>query len=458
MEVIVPKTTQQYWLSNETTGGTYTLGARTSTQAAALPITRGGRGIYYCNGTELVKADTQGISSPLSVAEGGTGATTAGAALINLGGTSTGIAVFNAASQAAAQAAIGTVAVAYGGTSYASYTTGDILYASGSGALSKLPIGSSAQVLTVAGGIPSWAAAASSGVTTISFASTGLTPSTATSGAVTVGGTLGAGNGGTGLASYTAGDIVYASGASTLVKLPIGSSAQVLTVTAGVPSWATPSTGVSTISFASTGLTPSTATSGAITVGGTLAAGNGGTGVATLTGMVKGNGTSAFSAATAGTDYVAPGTATTFTAKQTFNGSTSVGASKFVNALEAVTISATAATGTIALDASTQSVTYYTTNASANWTVNHRWSSGTTMNTALATGECVTVTFWVTQGGTAYYNNVVQVDGTTSGVTTKWLSAAPTAGNINSIDVYTYVITKTGASTFTVLASQSKFA
>lgn len=52
---------------------------------------------------------------------------------------------------------------------------------------------------------------------------------------------------------------------------------------------------------------------------GTLPVGNGGIGVATLTGIAKGNGTSAFSAATAGTDYVAPGTATTFTADQTFN-------------------------------------------------------------------------------------------------------------------------------------------
>lgn len=54
-------------------------------------------------------------------------------------------------------------------------------------------------------------------------------------------------------------------------------------------------------------------------VTGTLPVGNGGTGATTLTGVLKGNGTSAFTAATAGTDYVAPGTATTFTADQTFN-------------------------------------------------------------------------------------------------------------------------------------------
>ena len=56
---------------------------------------------------------------------------------------------------------------------------------------------------------------------------------------------------------------------------------------------------VTSISFGTTGLTPSTATSGAVTVAGTLVVGNGGTGVATLTGLAYGNGTSAFTAATA---------------------------------------------------------------------------------------------------------------------------------------------------------------
>lgn len=81
------------------------------------------------------------------------------------------------------------------------------------------------------------------------------------------------------------------------------------------------------------------------------------------------------------------------------------------------------------------------------------------MNTALSTGQAVTVAFMVTNGSTAYYNNVVQVDGTTSGVTTKWQAGVtPSFGNANSIDVYTYTIIKTGSATFTVLASQTKFA
>jgi hypothetical protein len=193
-----------------------------------------------------------------------------------------------------------------------------------------------------------------------------------------------------------------------------------------------------------------------LTLGTALPVASGGSGAATLTGVLKGNGTSPFSAATAGTDYVAPGTATTFTALQTFSGSTSVAASKFTNIKEVATVSATAATGTIAYDITTQSVLYFTTDASGNFTVNFRGSSGTSLDTLMSTGESLSVTFLVTNGATAYYNSAVQVDG--SSVTPKWQGGtAPTSGNASSIDSYTYVLLKTGTATFTVLASQTKF-
>ena len=172
-------------------------------------------------------------------------------------------------------------------------------------------------------------------------------------------------------------------------------------------------------------------------------------------GMTKSDGT-ALSAATAGTDYVAPATATTFTAKQTFTGATDTISSKFVNAVEGITTSATAATGTINFDVTTQSILYYTSNASANWTVNFRASSGTSLNTAMSTGESVTVVFLVTQGSTAYYNNAVTIDG--SSVTPKWQGgSAPTTGNASSVDAYSYTIIKTGSATFSVFASQVQF-
>jgi hypothetical protein len=178
--------------------------------------------------------------------------------------------------------------------------------------------------------------------------------------------------------------------------------------------------------------------------------------VGTLNGVIKGT-TGVLSAATAGTDYVAPGTATTFTALQTFAGTSSNADLKTSNIIETATVSATAATGTIAYDITTQSVLYYTTNASGNFTVNFRGSSGTSLDTLMATGESMSVTFLVTNGATAYYNSAVQVDG--SSVTPKWQGGtAPTSGNASSIDSYTYVIIKTGSAAFTVLAAQTKFA
>lgn len=149
--------------------------------------------------------------------------------------------------------------------------------------------------------------------------------------------------------------------------------------------------------------------------------------------------------------------AQTFTATQTFSGTSSATAIVLNDAAEVATVSATAATGTIAYDITTQSVLYYTSNASANWTVNFRGSSGTSLNTLMSTGQSMTVAFLVTQGSTAYYNSAVQVDGTTSGVTTRWLGGAPTAGNASGIDSYRYLIIKTGSATFTVLASNTQF-
>jgi hypothetical protein len=157
------------------------------------------------------------------------------------------------------------------------------------------------------------------------------------------------------------------------------------------------------------------------------------------------------------TNVASINTAQTFTGTKTFSGTTSTLAMVLNDAAEVATVSATAATGTIAYDITTQSVLFYTSNASANWTVNFRASSGTSLDTALATGQSVTVAFLVTQGATAFFNNVVQVDGTTSGVTTRWLGGAPAAGNASGIDSYRYLIIKTGSATYTVLASVTQF-
>ena len=113
---------------------------------------------------------------------------------------------------------------------------------------------------------------------------------------------------------------------------------------------------------------------------------------------------------------------------------------------------ATAATGTTNFDADTQGVIYYTSNASADWTLNVRGSSSTTLNSKLSTGDSFTLAFLVTQGGTAYKHSALTIDG--SAQTVKWSGGtAPSTGNASSIDIYQFTIIKTASATYTVLGA-----
>jgi hypothetical protein len=134
-----------------------------------------------------------------------------------------------------------------------------------------------------------------------------------------------------------------------------------------------------------------------------------------------------------------------------------VGPTAIQEVFEKATVTATAATGTVNYDVMTQAVLYYTSNATGNWTLNIRGDASNSLNSIMNTGESITIAHLVTQPGTAYYNSAVQVDG--SGVTPEWQGgSAPAAGNINSVDVYSYTVIKTGAATFKVFAAQTQFA
>ena len=173
------------------------------------------------------------------------------------------------------------------------------------------------------------------------------------------------------------------------------------------------------------------------------------------TAILKANSGGALANATAGTDYVAPGTATTFTATQTFSGSTSTFGTSLLDSNETVNVVAAAPSATTNFYVQSGSVQYYTTSAANNWTLNIAFSSGTSMNTALAIGQSVTFTLVTTQGATAYYNSAVTIDGTS--VTPKWIGGAPTAGNASGLDVYRYAVIKTASATYTVLASLTQY-
>ena len=131
-----------------------------------------------------------------------------------------------------------TVPATAGGTGQTTYATGDILYASATNTLSKLAAGSNGQVLTLAGGVPTWAAS-TGGVTSFSAGTTGFTPSTGTTGAITLAGTLSVANGGTGQTTYTDGQL--------LIGNTTGNTLTKATLTAGTGISITNGTGSITI-------------------------------------------------------------------------------------------------------------------------------------------------------------------------------------------------------------------
>jgi len=205
----------------------------------------------------------------------------------------TGLTTFSAANNAlystsASALAAGTLPIAAGGTAKTTFTSNGVVYGNGTSALGVTSAGTTGQVLVGnTGSAPSWGAIpTTAAVTSFQTSLSGLTPSSATTGAVTLAGTLGPTSGGTGLASYTTGDIIYASATNTLSALADVATGNAL-ISGGVttaPSWG------------KIGLTTH--------VSGTLPVANGGTGQSsnlTQYGVVYGSTTTAMASTAAGT-------------------------------------------------------------------------------------------------------------------------------------------------------------
>jgi hypothetical protein len=147
----------------------------------------------------------------------------------------------------------------------------------------------------------------------------------------------------------------------------------------------------------------------------------------------------------------------TLITKQTLVGSTTSIGVKLSSAIEGISVSSVASTGTINVDLTTQSTIFNTTNATGNFTINFRGNASNSLDSVLAVGESITAAFLTNNGATAYYNTSVTVDSATP--TVRWQNGVtPTAGNTNSTDIYSYIILKTAAATFTVFATLTKFA
>jgi len=214
-------------------------------------------------------------------------------------------------------------------------------------------------------------------------------------------------------------------------------------------------------------------------VTGTLPVGNGGTGATSLAAnnVILGNGTSAVQVvapSTAGNVLTSNGTTwqsttpaagfstsanNTFTGVQTFSGTATAIATILQNAAESVFIVASNSNTNNNAFNSNGSITYYTSNNSANWSQNLTFSGSANLNAVLSIGQSITMAILTTNGSTAYYPTSILVDSGGGSTSIKWQGgSAPTQGNANSIDVYTYTLIKTANNTWTILASQTKFA
>lgn len=333
---------------------------------------------------------------------------------------------------------------------------------------SNLVVRSGGNVTVSVGGTANVAVFTTTGVT-----ATGLTTSAATVTGGTINGTsIGATTASTGSFTTLAASSTFTATSGTINGVSVGattaSTGRFTTLTATSTFTATSGTidgisvGATTAStgrFTSLAATIGTASTG-VSTGALLVTGGAGVSGNVYASAIYSN--SGFYWAGNGAAYSTGGssgsTFNTLTANTgVFTGNASSASLSTVNMLEKVTVSASALTGTYAYDCLTQSIVYVTANASADFTLNFRGSSTTSLNTAMAIGQSIAVVIMLTNSTTAYYPNAYQVDGVSQ--TVKWQGGtAPTGGNASAIDIYSYTIVKTASATYTVFGSQTKFA
>jgi hypothetical protein len=296
-----------YLANNSTVAGTWN-------RHSFLPVTYDFNATTANFGTATITNATWN-GNTIGTSYGGTGLTTFSAANYALYSTS------------ASALVAGTLPVAAGGSGAVTFTANGVLYGNGTSPLGVTAAGTTGQVLIGnTGAAPSWGTVSSSLVSSFQTSLSGLTPSTATTGAVTLAGTLNATSGGTGISSYAVGDLLFANTTTTLDRIPVGTNGYVLTSNGTAPAWAVIPSNVASFQTSLDGLTPSTATTGAVTLAGTLGTSSGGTNLTSFTsgGAVYATSTSAL---TTGTLPVASGGTgrTTNTAYAVICGGTTAG-------------------------------------------------------------------------------------------------------------------------------------
>lgn len=313
----VPSGVGGQWTVTNSTAGTYTIAFASAAGGSAVVAAAGYSTIISCDGSasgmrlsNSVPSTAAGLNTYVQVNAGGYLG-----AYSNFSYDGTTLLVPNVtASGNVAGTWNGTaISAVKGGTGQTTYTTGDILYASSASALSKLAAGANGYVLTMAGGVPTWASGAGGSGTVNSgtagqlawYSATGTAvdgnaQASMSSGTLSLG-TVGATLGAVALAGSTAGAITVRPPANTTtwtMTLPTttGLANQVLqTDGTGATSWVSTTSGGTVTSVAlgagSTGLTingltspPAITISGTYTLGGVLNVLNGGTGVTTSTG------------------------------------------------------------------------------------------------------------------------------------------------------------------------------